>query len=129
MVNRQYQACLVLHTALVASAPKDTGNLAHNGIRIIQDNGEWFVIIGGETAPYASATNEAWESEQWKGKQNPNEGWIEKTIENCLPTIRQIMSGTITEQEIEEYSKQYKQKIITDFSEIVAKKEKQLANI
>src|SRR5690554_5764484 len=100
MKARQYQAALLLHTALVANAPKDTWNLALNSIRIAQEHGQWFVLIGGEIAPYAEFTNEPWE----RG-QNPNEGWIERTIEKCMPMIEQIMSGSITQAEIDEYKR------------------------
>ncbi len=125
MVNRQYQVALLLHTALVANAPKDTWNLALNAIRIVQENGAWYILIGGEIAPYAVFTNEPWE----KGK-NPNEGWIEKTIEECMPAIKQIMSGTITQDEVDELMRaNYQSKLINDYNEHIAKKVKELGNI
>lgn len=95
MKSRQYLAALYLHSALVANCPKDTWNLALNGIRIVQDAGKFYVVVGGESAPYAHFTNEKWE----KGT-NPNEGWVERTIEMCLPYIKQIMSGTISTEEV-----------------------------
>lgn len=125
MVNRQYQVALLLHTALVANAPKDTWNLALDAIRIVQENGAWYILIGGEIAPYAVFTNEPWE----KGK-NPNEGWIEKTIEECMPAIKQIMSGTITQDEVDELMRaNYQSKLINDYNEHIAKKVKELGNI
>ena len=93
MKSRQYQAALYLHSAFVANAPKDTWNLSMNGIRIIQEEGRFYIAIGGEPAPYAVFTNEKWE----KGS-NPNEGWIERTIEMCLPYLKEIMSGGITKE-------------------------------
>lgn len=125
MKNRQYQAALLLQTALVANAPKDTWNLALNGIRLVQDNGQWYVLIGGEIAPYAVFTNEPWT----RGK-NPNEGWIERTIEECLPMIQQIMSGTITQEEVDEWKRQqYETDLTRQYQEHIARKERELANI
>jgi hypothetical protein len=125
MKNRQYQAALLLHTALVANAPKDTWNLALNSIRIAQDKGQWHVLIGGEIAPYAEFTNEPWQ----RGK-NPNEGWIERTIDECLPMIKQIMSGAITQEEIDEYKRnRFEVELVKQYSEHIAKKEREYANI
>lgn len=95
MKSRQYLACVYLHSALVAQCPKDTWNLALHGIRIVQVDGGFHIAVGGEPAPYAVFTNEKWEH-----GTNPNEAWIERTIEMCLPYIKQIMSGTITQEEV-----------------------------
>lgn len=125
MKNRQYQAALLLHTALVANAPKDTWNLALNSIRIAQDKGQWYVLIGGEIAPYAVFTNEPW----IRGK-NPNEGWIERTIEECMPMIKQIMSGSITQAEIDEWKRnRFETDLIRQYDEHIARKERELENI
>jgi len=125
MKNRQYQAALLLHTALVANAPKDTWNLALNSIRIVQDKGQWHVLIGGEIAPYAEFTNEPWT----RGK-NPNEGWIERTIEECLPMIKQIMSGSITQAEIDEWKRnRFETDLIRQYDEHIARKVRELENI
>lgn len=125
MKNRQYQAALLLHTALVANAPKDTWNLALNSIRIAQEHGQWFVLIGGEIAPYAEFTNEPWE----RG-QNPNEGWIERTIEKCMPMIEQIMSGSITQAEIDEYKRNsFEVDLVNQYNEHIDKKVRELENI
>ena len=55
------------------------------------------VEIGHETSKllgeYAIYTNEPWISPKWGGKQNPNQGWIERGIEKALPLIRQVYSG------------------------------------
>lgn len=125
MKARQYQAALLLHSALVANAPKDTWNLALNGIRIIEENGKFYVVIGGEPAPYAEATNEAWS----KGK-NPNEGWIERTIEECLPMVQQVMSGDITVEEVQEImNERYHKSILKQQADFLARKENEYANI
>lgn len=61
---------------LVYRSPKDTRNLAINGIKQ-QGN---TVVIGNALVPYAVATNEAWVSPRWNGKSNPNEGWVDNAI-------------------------------------------------
>lgn len=94
------QATKYLQQALKINAPKDTGNLSLNAIRISQVSpNEFRIIIGGEIAPYAVFTNEKWINR--KGV-NPNQNWVERTLEQAKPFIAQIMSGAITLTEIEE---------------------------
>lgn len=95
MKSRQFLVMQYLQVVLQANAPKDTWNLSMNGIRIVQENGKFYIAIGGEPAPYAPITNE-----KWNGRTNPNEGWIQKSIDLALPYIKRIMSGAITENEI-----------------------------
>lgn len=125
MTDRCYRAAEVLKSALVANAPKDTWNLALNSIRVVQANGSWYVLIGGEIAPYAEYTNET-----WKKGFNPNEGWIERSIEEVLPVIRQIMSGALSEAEIDEWERtNYKDKITQDYAEHIANLEQKAASL
>lgn len=111
---------LILETTCRIYAPKDTGNLSINAIKSVYEDGMWQVVIGGELAPYAVYTNEAWISEKWKGAQNPNEGWIQNAIEAVRPAIIGIFEGTYTEEEIAEY--QNKLNILAD--ELIEKREK-----
>ena len=87
----------VLVMALKSVCPYRTGNLERNGIRVKIDNGTMCVVVGHETSKllgeYAVYTNEPWTSPKWGGKQNPNQGWIERGIEKALPLIRQVYSG------------------------------------
>ncbi len=132
MTDRCYRAAEVLKSALVANAPKDTWNLALSSIRVVQENGSWYVLIGGELAPYAEYTNENWDQFQppLKGKKNPNEGWIERSIEEVLPVIQQIMSGALSEAEIDEWERtNYKDKITQDFAEHIANLEQKAASL
>lgn len=125
MKSRQYQAILYIHAALVANAPKDTWNLALHGIKIIQDAGKFYVAVGGENAPYAEQTNEA-----WKVGKNPNEGWIDRTLEEVLPYVKQIMSGALTEKEVEESMQEnYYKSIKQQRADFIARKEREYANI
>ena len=97
MNNRDIMAYNVLVMALKSVCPYRTGNLERNGIRVNIDNGSMCVEIGHETSKllgeYAVYTNEPWISPKWGGKQNPNQGWIERGIEKALPLIRQVYSG------------------------------------
>jgi hypothetical protein len=82
-------------------APIDTGNLMSSIVRV-EDLGTPFkhvIYIGGGIVEYAPATNEKWESPKWKGKRNPNQGWVQKAIRNALPVMRQIMSGGMTQED------------------------------
>ena len=105
---RKSQLCaLILETSCRIYAPKDTdGNLSINAIKSVYEDGMWQVVIGGELAPYAVYTNEAWISEKWKGAQNPNEGWIQKAIESVRTVIVGIFQGIYTEEEISKYQQQ-----------------------
>lgn len=125
MTQRIYQCCVVLHTALVANAPKDTWNLSLNSIRIVQESSNWYIAIGGEIAPYAVYTNEPWN----RGK-NPNEGWIERTINDCLPYIKKIMSGSISEAEIDEWLRNsYRKELTMQYQKHIESKIKDLERI
>lgn len=97
MNNRDIMAYNVLLMALKSVCPYRTGNLERNGIRVKIDNGTMCVVVGHETSKllgeYAVYTNEPWISPKWGGKQNPNQGWIERGIEKALPLIKQVYQG------------------------------------
>lgn len=96
------QASKYLQSILKIFAPKDTGNLSLNAIRLVQVTpNEWQIIIGGEIAPYAVYTNEKWQSQRWAGKRNPNEGWVSRAIESAKPNLMLILGGKITISEID----------------------------
>lgn len=103
------QVAEVLRNALIISAPKDTWNLALNAIRIVQEHGDLYIVIGGEIAPYAVYTNEPWIN---RSGTNPNEGWIQKTIEDNKHLIKSILSGAYTHDEIDQLRK--KQQAVID---------------
>lgn len=101
-----YEACKILKLVLQARAPYDTGNLAMNNIRIDRNRGR--VIVGSaESAPYAPITNEPWTSEKWHGKKNPNEGWIQRAIEESLPIIQRVLSGKATDKDVQAAFQKY----------------------
>jgi len=99
-MDMAYEACKILKSVLQARAPYDMGNLAMNNIRIDRSKGS--VIIGSaESASYAPFTNESWISEKWHGKKNPNEGWINRAIEEALPVIQRVLSGRVTDNDVQ----------------------------
>jgi hypothetical protein len=96
------QASKYLQGILKIFAPKDTGNLSLNAIRLVQVTpNEWQIIIGGEIAPYAVYTNEKWQAQRWAGKRNPNEGWVSRAIESATPNLMLILGGKITISDID----------------------------
>jgi hypothetical protein len=96
------QASKYLQQVLKVFAPKDTGNLSLNAIRVVQvEPNKWQIIIGGEIAPYAVYTNAEWIAERWAGKRNPNEGWVNRAIDSAKPVLISILSGAITLTEID----------------------------
>lgn len=106
-------ALRILEAYLKAGAPYDTGNLALNSIRIVQRSGDWCVVVGGEIADYAVYTNEAWTADRWNGKQNPNEGWIDREIQSALPQVRSQLTGTMTQAEYEQIIATQQQRVKT----------------
>ena len=91
-----------LRNALVLNAPIDTGTLTAHGIGQVLDVGtnSWEILIGGGTVDYAVYTNEPWVAPRWKGATNPNLGWIERTIQACLPYMKMLMTGGVTEADV-----------------------------
>lgn len=101
--DKLYQATLYLQTILKIFAPKDTGNLSLNAIRVAQVSPSVYqIIIGGEIAPYAIYTNQKWTSPRWSGVKNPNEGWIERAIKSARPNLIAILSGKFEPSALEQ---------------------------
>ena len=104
------------------NAPKDTWNLALNGIRLMTDSdGEYVIVIGGEVAPYAVYTNEP-----WSNGVNPNEHWINRTIEQMTPAIKQIFSGEIDEKDVDKLILEMESNIRSQYSKKIAMLQQQL---
>ncbi len=88
------QACFILKLVLRARAPYDTGNLAINSIRIVENA----VVIGGtDVANYAIYTNEPWINRPGK---NPNEGWVQRAIMEAAPLIQKALNKKITKEDL-----------------------------
>lgn len=114
------EACNLLKLVLQARAPYDTGNLAINSIRVVGNA----VYIGGEIADYAIYTNEPWR----KGK-NPNEGWVERAIEEAKPLIQRALSGRATLEDVERTRQTYSKIIETRKQEMIAQRVKEKEEI
>lgn len=111
-------ACRILKQVLQARAPYDTGKLAMDSIRIVENK----VIIGGEIAPYAVFTNEPWTSGKWRGKKNPNEGWVQRAIEEALPLVRRTLAGKASEEDVRR-AREY-QRIAENRMQLMAERKK-----
>lgn len=112
MIDKRYfdKAFLKAVDTLRARAPKKTGNLAYNAIKYIWLNDHQFEIyvdvgdtdafVSGAkmkegTAPYMPSTNEVWVSERWNNKQNPNQDWWNRAIEEIIKLIASILEGEL----------------------------------
>lgn len=83
---------------LRALAPKDTGNLAYNAIKL-----EWLnektvkIYVDGDgvtgIAPYMPFTTEPWISPKWGGKKNPNEAWWDIAIARIVNRLNHDIGG------------------------------------
>lgn len=77
-------------------APRDTGNLAFNSIKVIfTSDSRAVVYVDEKIAPYMPFTDRPWLSPKWKGKKNPNEGWFERAVEEALRGTNSQMKGKV----------------------------------
>lgn len=120
MQDREYQAMQFIYAQLKLLAPKDTWNLTNNGIRIVQVGpGSFEVRVGGETAPYGVTLN----------KEGIHKGWINKIVTDCTPTIRKIMMGALSREEIQDLIGASENKLEDTRAKHIARKERELASI
>lgn len=87
----------VLSETIRAHCPYDTGALSQS-IETYYNGGIAQVVIGNDIVDYARITNEAWT----KGR-NPNEGWVQRAIDSCLPLIQAIFKGEASQEEVDKY--------------------------
>lgn len=79
MTNKQfYSMCEDILREIRKVAPKRTGNLAFNSLKMEFTGNLCKVYIDEDIAPYMQYTNEQWLSSRWHGKQNPNQGWWQR---------------------------------------------------
>lgn len=75
-------------------APKDTGNLAYNAIKIsFPAENVCEIYINESIAPYMKFTEYPWLSLKWNGKKNPNEGWFENAAKMIYYGLAEKLSG------------------------------------
>ena len=91
-------------------APKRTGNLAYNAVKYGNTASHvWEIWVDGTppdegVAPYMPYTNEPWVSEKWRNRKtgemrrNPNEGWFDRAVKECMELIAARLGGRLEEQ-------------------------------
>ena len=91
------RACDKAVKAVKKVAPRKSGHLADNGVRIEYPSPNICRIYVDTTtmAPYMPYTNEPWISPKWNGKKNPNEGWWQGTLPMVCNIIAQELKGVI----------------------------------
>lgn len=95
-------------------APKRTGNLRYNAIRVENlGDGKWRLYVDENIAPYMKFTEEPWEQkmikmgnfkkgeviERMRTWKNPNQGWFEKACDRVAVYISTLVHGTLTRGE------------------------------
>lgn len=99
MWKKLYLAQDVILSVLRVHCPLKTGRLSKS---INAENEQLVITIGDDDVQYAPFTNEPWVDERWHGKQNPNEGWIERALDIAVPIVDRLLQGSITEAEARE---------------------------
>lgn len=75
--------------------PKNTGNMAFNGLRGKVTSKYVIIYVDTKVAPYVPYTNEPWISPKWNGKQNPNEGWWNRFAAEFSQRLAKKLRGVI----------------------------------
>lgn len=102
MTKQQFdRVCMELVRIIRERAPRDTGNLADNGVRYVWENEETFTIYiddgNNGIAPYMKYTNENWDlfRPPLHGKKNPNEAWWQDAVNLCIEHFTNVYKGEI----------------------------------
>ena len=91
------RACTNACKELRALAPKDTGNLAYNAIKIeFPNENECHIYVDESIAPYMPFTTRPWISSRWHGKKNPNEGWWQSAGELLAEYVAAQVGGKLS---------------------------------
>lgn len=86
------------HAPINKQKNTNRGNLRYLSIRMERVNDEAYEIyVSVDIAPYVYYTNEKWISPKWRGKKNPNEGWVEAAIDEILQMIAKETGGEIAD--------------------------------
>lgn len=96
----QIQAKIIrlTNSVLRRGAPKDTGNLAYNSIRISKTGrNSWVIYVDENIAPYMKYTNENWNNFRppLQGKKNPNEKWWDRSSKIFLNRLARELGGKL----------------------------------
>lgn len=82
-------------------APRDTGNLAFNSVKVEnKGDGIWEIYVDVKIAPYMKYTNENWSQFRppLQGKKNPNEGWFDKTADAIAQIVANRLKGRVLKE-------------------------------
>lgn len=79
--------------------PIDTGNLRFNALQMNVRKTLARIYVDEKIAPYMKYTNENWNNFRppLYGKQNPNEGWWDRTAEDAVHLLATLLGGTVQE--------------------------------
>lgn len=88
-------ACRTVEELRKDFVPRDTGNMAYNGLKYKVEGNFIVVYFDTKVAPYIPYTNEPWLSDKWKGKKNPNEGWWDVFANEFITRFNQKLRGSI----------------------------------
>ena len=80
---------------LRSMVPRDTGNMAYNALRYELQGDVLDITVKADIAPYVYFTNEPWVSPKWNGKQNPNEGWWQRFVEEFSRRLATKLKGEL----------------------------------
>lgn len=75
--------------------PRKTGNMAYMALQYEIQNDILSIFIHSDIAPYVPYTNEAWLSEKWHGRKNPNEGWWQRFVAEFATRLAKKLRGKI----------------------------------
>lgn len=98
MTSKQFrEECLKMKEWLVESAaPKDTGNLAYNSIKVeFPTDTICKIYVDTAIAPYMVFTEYPWVSPRWNGKKNPNEGWFKRAARSIADRLCADLQGVM----------------------------------
>ena len=97
MTKQQFERlCMQAVQKVRERAPRDTGNLATNGVNYVWEDEKTFVIyVDEDVAPYMPFTNEPWISPKWNGKKNPNEAWWEDATKIVVEFLEREYKGEV----------------------------------
>lgn len=92
--QRFRRVCLDACKWLRGFAPKDTGNLAYNAVKIeFPSQNVCLIYVDESIAPYMPFTTRPWVAKRWNGKKNPNEGWWQHAGVGVYHNIRVALGG------------------------------------
>lgn len=90
--DKFYKLCRKCQDLVISLAPRDTGNLAFNSIKLEIIGDTCRIYVDENQAPYMKYTNEPWQ----RGT-NPNEGWFERAVKQVAELIAASTKGVLKE--------------------------------